>query len=134
MLLILFIELNNFRAKIQQKIANCKKETEFFINNHVCPTCTQDISQEFRDQKIVEGDNELLSLEKGFTELETEIQKEEQREAEFMVLSEQIVEINSLITQLIFFNADKIFFDNCLVPKVAYFVHFMSSPPATATI
>ncbi|MFZ9728657.1 MAG: AAA family ATPase [Candidatus Nanopelagicaceae bacterium] len=93
-------QLNNFRAKIQQKIANCKKETEFFINNHVCPTCTQDISQEFRDQKVADGDTELLTLEKGFTELESEIEKEEQRETEFMVLSEQIVEINSLITQL----------------------------------
>ena len=93
-------QLNTFRAKIQQKIANCKKETEFFINNHVCPTCTQEISQEFRDQKVTDGDTELLTLETGFTELETEIQKEEERETQFMSLSEQIVEVNSLITQL----------------------------------
>ena len=93
-------QLNTFRAKIQQKIANCKKETEFFINNHVCPTCTQEISQEFRDQKVTDGDTELLTLENGFTELETEIQKEEERETQFMTLSEQIVEVNSLITQL----------------------------------
>jgi DNA repair exonuclease SbcCD ATPase subunit len=93
-------QLNTFRAKIQQKIANCKKETEFFINNHVCPTCTQDISQEFRDKKVADGDTELLTLEKGFTDLETEIKKEEERENQFMSLSEQIVEVNSLITQL----------------------------------
>ena len=31
-------QLNTFRVKIQQKINTCKKETEFFINNHVCPT------------------------------------------------------------------------------------------------
>ena len=93
-------QLNTFRVKIQQKINTCKKETEFFINNHVCPTCTQEIGQDFRDQKIDEGDKELLTLEKGFGDLEKSIEQEEKRESKFMELSEQIVEINSIINQL----------------------------------
>ena len=93
-------QLNTFRVKIQQKINTCKKETEFFINNHVCPTCTQEIGQDFRDQKINEGDKELLTLEKGFGDLEKSIEQEEKRESKFMELSEQIVEINSTINQL----------------------------------
>jgi len=93
-------QLNTFRVKIQQKINTCKKETEFFINNHVCPTCTQEIGQDFRDQKIDEGDKELLTLERGFGDLEKSIKQEEQRESKFMELSEQIVEINSVINQL----------------------------------
>ena len=93
-------QLNTFRVKIQQKINTCKKETEFFINNHVCPTCTQEIGQDFRDQKIDEGDKELLTLEKGFGDLEQSIGQEEKRESKFLELSEQIVEINSIINQL----------------------------------
>ena len=93
-------QLNTFRVKIQQKISSCKKETEFFINNHVCPTCTQEIGQDFRDQKINEGDKELLTLEKGFGDLEKSIEQEEKRESKFMELSEQIVEVNSIINQL----------------------------------
>ena len=93
-------QLNTFRVKIQQKINTCKKETEFFINNHVCPTCTQEIGQDFRDQKINEGDKELLTLEKGFGDLEESIKQEEKRESKFMELSEQIVEVNSIINQL----------------------------------
>ena len=93
-------QLNTFRVKIQQKINTCKKETEFFINNHVCPTCTQEIGQDFRDQKINEGDNELMTLEKGFGDLEKSIEQEEKRESKFMELSEQIVETNSIINQL----------------------------------
>lgn len=93
-------QLNTFRVKIQQKINTCKKETEFFINNHVCPTCTQEIGQDFRDQKINEGDKELLTLEKGFGDLEESIKQEENRESKFMELSEQIVEVNSIINQL----------------------------------
>ena len=93
-------QLNTFRVKIQQKINTCKKETEFFINNHVCPTCTQEIGQDFRDQKINEGDKELLTLEKGFGDLEKSIKQEEKRESKFMELSEQIVKVNSIINQL----------------------------------
>tara|TARA_Y100000385_G_scaffold10870_1_gene11347 strand:+ start:2783 stop:4513 length:1731 start_codon:yes stop_codon:yes gene_type:complete len=93
-------QLNTFRVKIQQKINTCKKDTEFFINNHVCPTCTQEIGQDFRDQKINEGDKELLTLEKGFGDLEESIKQEENRESKFMELSEQIVEVNSTINQL----------------------------------
>ena len=93
-------QLNTFRVKIQQKINTCKKETEFFINNHVCPTCTQEIGQDFRDQKINEGDKELLTLEKGFGDLEESIKQEEKRESKFMELSEQIVKVNSIINQL----------------------------------
>ena len=93
-------QLNTFRVKIQQKINTCKKETEFFINNHVCPTCTQEIGQDFRDKKINEGDKELLTLEKGFGDLEESIKQEEKRESKFMELSEQIVEVNSVINQL----------------------------------
>jgi DNA repair exonuclease SbcCD ATPase subunit len=93
-------QLNTFRVKIQQKISTCKKDTEFFINNHVCPTCTQEIGQDFRDQKIDEGDKELLTLEKGFGDLEESIKQEENRESKFMELSEQIVEVNSTINQL----------------------------------
>ena len=93
-------QLSTFRVKIQQKISTCKKETEFFINNHVCPTCTQEIGQDFRDQKIDEGDKELLTLEQGFGDLEKSIEQEEQRESRFMELSGKIVEINSTISQL----------------------------------
>ena len=93
-------QLNTFRVKIQQKINTCKKETEFFINNHVCPTCTQEIGQDFRDQKVDEGDKELLTLERGFGDLEKSIEQEETRESKFMELSEQIVEINSIVNQL----------------------------------
>jgi len=93
-------QLNTFRVKIQQKINTCKKDTEFFINNHVCPTCTQEIGQDFRDQKIDEGDKELLTLERGFGDLEKSIEQEEQRESKFMELFEQMVEINSTINQL----------------------------------
>ena len=45
-------KLNTYLIKVTHKLNTCKKELEFFENNHVCPTCTQDISKEFRDLKL----------------------------------------------------------------------------------
>ena len=39
---------HDLKAQIKQLV----KETKFFQNNDVCPTCSQDISQELRDEKI----------------------------------------------------------------------------------
>jgi DNA repair exonuclease SbcCD ATPase subunit len=92
-------ELNTYRTKIQQKIQTSKKEVDFFINNHTCPTCTQEISQEIREKKISDSDKELMSLESGFSKLEETLKEEEQREEKFLELSKKIVETNSAITQ-----------------------------------
>ena len=45
-------KLNTILIKLNTKMNACKKEHEFFEKNHVCPTCTQDLSDEFRDEMI----------------------------------------------------------------------------------
>ena len=37
-------KLNTFLTKVQVKMQTCKKEHDFFEKNHVCPTCTQELS------------------------------------------------------------------------------------------
>ena len=80
-------KLYSFRTKVSQKIKNCHKEHKFFQDNHVCPTCTQDLSEEFRAVKIEEGNTEIGELEGGFKELEVAIIDEENRETKFTELS-----------------------------------------------
>ena len=41
-------KLNNLKGKISNKVANITKEHKFFTENTVCPTCQQDIEEEFR--------------------------------------------------------------------------------------
>ena len=36
-------KLNTYLIKVTHKLNTCKKELEFFEDNHVCPTCTQNI-------------------------------------------------------------------------------------------
>jgi len=92
-------KLNTFLFKIQSKLSSCQKEHQFFSENHVCPTCTQDLSDDFRMNKISEGEGELNHLQTGLEDLLDAIEKEEQRETEFARLSQIILGLNSAITQ-----------------------------------
>jgi len=92
-------KLNTFLFKIQSKLSSCQKEHSFFTDNHVCPTCTQDLSEEFRQEKITEGEGELNNLQTGLEDLLDAISKEEEREDEFNRLSKIVLGINNNITQ-----------------------------------
>ena len=92
-------KLNTFLTKIQGKLSACEKENGFFKDNHVCPTCTQELSEEFRDLKIKEGEVELDSLTAGLEDLSVAIKKEEKREDQFVKLSQEVLTYNSSITQ-----------------------------------
>jgi len=92
-------KLNKFLTKIQTKLSACEKEHGFFKDNHVCPTCTQELNDEFREGKIKEGEDELNNLNTGLDDLASEIKKEEEREDEFTKLSQDVLNRNSSISQ-----------------------------------
>ena len=92
-------KLNTFLFKIQSKLNSCQKEHSFFTDNHVCPTCTQDLSEEFRQEKIAEGEGELTNLQTGLEDLLDAISKEEERENEFTRLSKIVLDLNASISQ-----------------------------------
>jgi len=92
-------KLNTFLFKIQSKLTSCQKEHSFFTDNHVCPTCTQDLSEEFRQEKIAEGEGELTNLQTGLEDLLDAISKEEERENEFTRLSKIVLDLNTSISQ-----------------------------------
>ena len=92
-------KLNTFLFKIQSKLSSCQKEHSFFTDNHVCPTCTQDLSEDFRQEKITEGEGELNNLQTGLEDLLDAISKEEEREDEFNRLSKIVLGFNNNITQ-----------------------------------
>ena len=92
-------KLNTFLFKIQSKLSSCQKEHSFFTDNHVCPTCTQELDEDFRQTKIAEGEGELTNLQIGLYDLQDAISKEQERENEFTRLSKIILELNTSISQ-----------------------------------
>ena len=93
------VKLNNLKGKISQKVTTITKEHKFFTDNKVCPTCTQDIEEEFRVNRIADVQTKAKELQTGFTELEEAIQKEKDREHQFNKLSKEITKLNNGISQ-----------------------------------
>ena len=92
-------KLNNLKGKITQKVATITKEHKFFTDNTVCPTCSQNIEEEFRVNRIADVQNKAKELKKGFTDLEETIKLESERERHFTQLSKEITKLNHDISQ-----------------------------------
>ena len=92
-------KLNNLKGKITQKVSTITKEHKFFTDNTVCPTCTQDIEEEFRVNRIADVQDKAKELKKGFKDLEETIKLESERERHFTQLSKEITKLNHDISQ-----------------------------------
>ena len=92
-------KLNTFLIKLSSKLQTCQKEHQFFEKNHVCPTCTQDLSDEFRTDKISSGKTKLDELTVGYNEILSAIGEEEKRFNKWNELSSEITDKNNTISQ-----------------------------------
>ena len=92
-------KLNTLRGKLSAKVSAITKEHKFFMDNTVCPTCTQDIEESFRLNKIDDVQNTAKELKEGFDELESTIKFEQQRERQFNALSQEITNLTHGISQ-----------------------------------
>ena len=93
------LKLNNLKGKITQKVSTITKEHKFFTDNTVCPTCTQDIEESFRLNRIADVQNKSKDLREGLKELEETIKLEEDRERQFTQLSKEITSLTHGISK-----------------------------------
>jgi len=93
------VKLNNMKGKISQKVATITKEYKFFTDNKVCPTCTQDIEESFRVNRIADVQTKAEDLKKGYKDLEETIKLEQDRERQFNQLSKEISKLNNGVSQ-----------------------------------
>jgi DNA repair exonuclease SbcCD ATPase subunit len=92
-------KLNTLKGKLSQRVSTITKEHKFFSENTVCPTCTQDIEESFRLNKIEDVQNTAKELKEGFNELESTIKFEQERERQFNKLSKEITNLTHGISQ-----------------------------------
>ena len=91
--------LGNLKGKISNKVSTITKEHKFFTKNTVCPTCDQDIEETFRINRIKDAQDKAKELQSGYKELEQAINKEEERERQFITLSKEITTLTHGISQ-----------------------------------
>ena len=92
-------KLNTYLIKVTHKLNTCKKELEFFENNNVCPTCTQDLHEDFRNLKLDEGRGKVDEMLVGYNDILSAIGEEETRFNKFTELSTTVNDINTTISQ-----------------------------------
>ena len=92
-------KLGNLKGKISQKVSTITKEHKFFTENTVCPTCTQEIDEDFRINRINDAQSKAKELQSGYKELEEAIKEEEERERQFITLSKEISKLTNGISQ-----------------------------------
>jgi len=92
-------KLNKYKGQLSQKVATITKEHKFFSENVTCPTCTQNIEESFRLNRINDAQTKAKELQTGYQELEKAIKNEEEREHLFTKLSKEITKLNNGISQ-----------------------------------
>jgi len=92
-------KFGGLKGKISQKVTTITKEHKFFTENTVCPTCTQEIEEDFRINKIADAQTKAKELQSGYKELEEAIKKEEEREHQFTNLSKEITKLTHGISK-----------------------------------
>jgi DNA repair exonuclease SbcCD ATPase subunit len=80
----------SIRSKLLQKIETCEHNTEFFSEHDVCPSCSQDIPEEYKEGIIKDLNSKLLDNNTKIGELETILSN----------LNEKLSKINKVVEQI----------------------------------
>ena len=93
------VTLGSLKQKISNKVSRITKEHKFFTDNTVCPTCSQDIEESFRVNRIEDAQSKAKELRDGYQKLEESINEETNRERHFTTLTKEISTLTYDISQ-----------------------------------
>ena len=93
-------QLSSYKTKIQTKTQTSNEHLTFFQKNTVCPTCTQDIEESFRVNKIDHLQEVLSKYQTNLSEIEKAITEEEERELKLFELQKEITTLQNETSQL----------------------------------
>ena len=91
-------KMNTIKGKLEQKIKIITKEHQFFKDNVSCPTCEQNIEEDFRLNKIGIIEGKVKEIDSAYKDLQKSIDAETKKEARFIDVSKQITELTNDIS------------------------------------
>ena len=83
-------KLATFERMLEDKLRGLKNEISFFQNNDSCPTCSQEITSEFKQQSINTRTDESAKIVEGMTRIEKDIRDAEERISAIELIQQQI--------------------------------------------
>lgn len=91
-------KLGTLKGKLSQKLSTIVDDRNFFLDNSVCPTCTQHINPELKSEKCSEYESTIKELEDAYEKLKNTIKEEEEREVQFSNISRELLNTNHKIS------------------------------------
>ena len=82
-------ELQAYEAKFQSDIRKLVKDVKFFESNDICPSCSQSITQETKQEHILEGKEKAKQLQEALETATTSIAKHVESIGELDILLEE---------------------------------------------
>ena len=90
-------ELDSYQLQINKNLKKLNKENTFFEDNENCPTCEQDIDEEFKNNKLKQILKDIDEMNGGLDKLNEEVEKVDERIGEIMVCNETIQKEENII-------------------------------------
>ena len=91
-------ELDKYRSQIAKNLRKFTKDKKFFDEKENCPTCEQEIDEEFKKSKLVEVGKGIDEMNYGLSQIEKEVTKVYDRIGE---ISKSIQEIQKEESQVV---------------------------------
>lgn len=85
--------------KLETKMKVIKKDIKFFEENDNCPTCSQSIELEFKEDKLKKRAEQLDQIDTALSDLEKEILSLDSRIVEIAEVNQEIIKCNRVITE-----------------------------------
>ena len=67
-------ELDTYRLQINKNLKKLNKEKKFFENNENCPTCEQDIDEDFKKTKVSAVDIDIDTMSDGLSKIDFQLE------------------------------------------------------------
>jgi DNA repair exonuclease SbcCD ATPase subunit len=92
-------KLIQLESKIENNISKIEKDIEFYHDNDNCPTCRQNIEEEFKSNQIKERESKVEEQKKGLEQIKEEIKVVDARIEEIIKITKDINQQNSEIVK-----------------------------------
>lgn len=96
-----YYKLNELHKKLKNRISEAKEEIEFYSNHDNCPTCSQEISADIKQEHIVKYNNKIDEINNAISDLTKQIEDIQNRLDE---ISEIKKNVSNLTNDSIKFN------------------------------
>jgi len=95
-----FSDATEKRAELERSRVAFEKELSFYEHNDDCPTCKQGIAHDFKQEQIIDKNQQKARIEKGLVEIADVLTKHQTRLGSISKIEEQIQSVNFKISEI----------------------------------